>query len=293
LHGRWRRLLAVSGLAAGLWFASLGGGETVCPPAQAAVTYTVKSGDCLWNIANRYGVTVDALKKANGLAGDLINIGQVLTVPVGSSAKAPAPGPTVSRGTGVSGKTVDYTVVKGDTLWDLANRFNTTVAAIKGANGLTGDNLSIGQKLRIPSGSGAVSSTLPPAPASRGDADAARDILSYAYTLLGKPYRSGGTGPNGFDCSGFVYHVMGKFGVSLPRTSQAQFKCGQPVEKGDLQPGDLVFFTTYGPGATHVGIYTGSDSFIHSSSPDSGGVIVTPMSDGYYSTRYLGARRVL
>lgn len=290
LHGRWRRLMAISGLAAGLWFASLGSDGTLCPPAQAAISYTVKSGDCLWTIANRFGISVDSLRSANGLASDRINIGQVLTIPTGRTA----PAPVVSRAAGVSGKTVDYTVVKGDTLWGLATRFRTTVAAVKAANGLTGDSLSVGKKLKIPAGAVSPQAPSPPtAPAGRGDTEPARDILSYAYTLLGTPYRSGGTGPKGFDCSGFVYHVMGKFGVSLPRTSQEQFKCGEAVEKGELQPGDLVFFTTYGPGATHVGIYTGSDSFIHSSSPRSGGVITTPMSDGYYSTRYLGARRVL
>ena len=95
--------------------------------------YTVRSGDTLWLLANRFGTTVDAIKRLNGLMSDNLQIGQVLRIPSEQSAGY-----------------FNYTVKAGDTLWLLANRFGTTVDDIKRLNGLAGDNLQIGQVLRIP-----------------------------------------------------------------------------------------------------------------------------------------------
>lgn len=120
------------------------------------------------------------------------------------------------------------------------------------------------------------------------------EVVRYASTFIGLQYRFGGTGANtGFDCSGFAQHVMRKFGVNLPRQSGDQFKQGAPVDKKDLRKGDLVFFTTYRPGASHVGIYIGDNRFIHS--PSTGKrVRFDSLEDQYYwKPRYLGARRVL
>ena len=102
-------------------------------PEPGTITYVVQPGDSLWIIAQRYGTTVDAIKRLNGLSGDMINIGQVLKIPAGQ-----APG------------YIEYTVRAGDTLWLLSRRYNTTVDAIKQLNGLSSDMLSIGQVLKIP-----------------------------------------------------------------------------------------------------------------------------------------------
>ena len=99
----------------------------------SSFAYTVKSGDTLWLLANRFGTSVDAIKRLNGLTSDVLQIGQILQIPTEQPAGY-----------------FNYTVKSGDTLWLLANRFGTTVDAIKRLNGLSSDNLQIGQVLRIP-----------------------------------------------------------------------------------------------------------------------------------------------
>ena len=118
------------------------------------------------------------------------------------------------------------------------------------------------------------------------------EVSGTALDLRGTPYRNGGMDPNGFDCSGFVWYVFTRHGLSLPRTVEDQWRVGGTVEASDLQPGDLVFFTTTSPGASHVGIVIGGDSFIHA--PSSSGVVrVERLGASYWSSRYVGAKRVL
>ncbi|MDD3307895.1 MAG: C40 family peptidase [Acetobacterium sp.] len=110
---------------------------------------------------------------------------------------------------------------------------------------------------------------------------------------MGTPYRYGGTGPGGFDCSGFVRYIFAQFDINLPHNAAAQYGNGTEVGKADLAPGDLVFFACGRGGIDHVGIYSGGDQFIHSSSPRSGGVIFSSLSSGYYGQTYVGGRRIL
>lgn len=128
--------------------------------------------------------------------------------------------------------------------------------------------------------------------ASNGYAKTPENILKTANGQLGVPYRYGGTTPAGFDCSGFIQYVYRQNGISLPRTSYDQFRAGKSVSKSQLKVGDLVFFNTYGSGASHVGIYAGNSKFIHAST--SKGISYASINDPYYwGKRYIGARRVL
>jgi cell wall-associated NlpC family hydrolase len=112
------------------------------------------------------------------------------------------------------------------------------------------------------------------------------DVLS---PWVGTPYLLGGNSKRGVDCSGFTSSVyMEKEKKSLPRTSIDQFKSGISVDRGSLAIGDLVFFGEKGT-VSHVGIYTGSENFIHAST--SKGVTVSPLDDSYWKPRYMGARR--
>lgn len=133
--------------------------------------------------------------------------------------------------------------------------------------------------------------TAPTAPIpNRGNADGYA-LSGTALSLRGAPYRNGGVDPNGFDCSGFVRYVYQQHGVPMPREVREQFRVGKNVDRGRLEPGDLVFFSTVAPGASHVGIVIGGDQFIHAPS-ERGVVRVENLTSQYWSTRYIGAKRV-
>ncbi|MDF2564983.1 MAG: hypothetical protein K0Q53_1378 [Massilibacillus sp.] len=124
---------------------------------------------------------------------------------------------------------------------------------------------------------------------SRGGSYVARRIVQTSFQYVGVPYVFGGTTPSGFDCSGFVRYVYANAGISLPRAADEQFESGYAVS--NLQPGDLVFFSTYTYGASHSGIYLGNGKFISATS--SSGVRIDNLYDGYWGSCYIGARRVI
>jgi cell wall-associated NlpC family hydrolase len=113
-------------------------------------------------------------------------------------------------------------------------------------------------------------------------------VVGIAMQYLGIPYRYGGESPStGFDCSGFTMYVFSRVGVSIPRTVSTQYGVGVPVSRSELQAGDLVFFNGLG----HVGLYIGGNQFIHS--PHTGDVVKISSITGYYSSGWVGARRIL
>ena len=140
--------------------------------------------------------------------------------------------------------------------------------------------------LPSPSGSGSSAAPAPtsgsaPAPSGSGSA-----VVNYALQFIGTPYKWGGSGPGGFDCSGFTSYVYSKFGVNLQHYTGAQVKEGTPVSRNDLQPGDLVFFH----GDSHEGLYIGGGKFIHA--PHTGdSVKISSLGDSWYSSGYDGAVR--
>ena len=119
----------------------------------------------------------------------------------------------------------------------------------------------------------------------------AASIVKTAKKYIGVPYSFGGTTPKAFDCSGYLQYVFRENGLSIPRTADEQFKLGKNMPSGNLQPGDLVFFTTYEAGASHCGIYLGKGEFIHASS--SKGVRIDKLSDGYWKPRYYGGKHII
>jgi cell wall-associated NlpC family hydrolase len=117
-------------------------------------------------------------------------------------------------------------------------------------------------------------------------------ISANAMQFLGRPYVWGGTGPSGFDCSGFVWYVHKVSGKNISRGLWGQMNAGPRVPQNQLQPGDSVFFAnTYMPGLSHAGIYIGGGRFIHASDERTG-VTISSMSDSYWGPRFIGATRI-
>jgi cell wall-associated NlpC family hydrolase len=129
--------------------------------------------------------------------------------------------------------------------------------------------------------------------AGRVVTDTAADLVLNAMGFLGVPYKRGGNNfEQGFDCSGFVKAMYEQtIGLVLPRRAAEQAAATRPIDKSELQPGDLVFFNTLKSTFSHVGIYVGDNKFIHS--PRTGSVVrVEDMGVKYWSSRFDGARRV-
>jgi cell wall-associated NlpC family hydrolase len=123
---------------------------------------------------------------------------------------------------------------------------------------------------------------------SNPDGDA---IVGTALSLRGVPYRDGGNDVSGFDCSGFVWFVFARHGVTVPRSVTAQFREGTSVSRDALRAGDLVFFSTTGRGVSHVGVAVGRDEFVHAPS-SRGEVRVERLGSAYWAARFIGARRM-
>ena len=114
-------------------------------------------------------------------------------------------------------------------------------------------------------------------------------VISKAKSLMGTPYKWGGTTPSGFDCSGYLQYVYKEsVGVDIPRTVEDIYKAGENVS--EPQVGDLVFFETYKEGPSHAGIYLGDGKFINASS--SKGVTISDKNSSYWKERYIGAKRI-
>lgn len=131
----------------------------------------------------------------------------------------------------------------------------------------------------------ATPSPSPSDPPVAGDgSDRASQAVSAAMSKVGSSYVFGATGPSSFDCSGLMSYAYKQVGISLPRTSQAQYGAGSAVSKGDLRPGDLVFYYS---SLSHVGMYIGDGKIVHAANPGKG-VVVSPLNE----MPFVGARRV-
>lgn len=130
---------------------------------------------------------------------------------------------------------------------------------------------------------------------NNSNASVGQQIADLAESFVGYPYVYGEESPSrGFDCSGLVYYCYGEFGYSLSRTAGKQYSNhGTSVSKSELQPGDLVFFSSDGGySVTHVGIYIGDGNFVHASTSTTG-VIISSLSSSYYTRVWYGAKRIV
>ncbi|WP_374055143.1 LysM peptidoglycan-binding domain-containing protein [Rossellomorea sp. FM04394] len=242
--------------------------EVTGPTSTSAKTYTVQSGDYLSKIGVKFDVYLAELRAWNNLKSDVIYPGQTLIVSSGGTSTTPT-APTGSS---------TYTVQSGDTLSHIAVRYDVSVSSIKSWNGLTSDNIYVGQKLSIQGTSDGGTQT--PAPTS--------NVVDIAKKYVGTPYAWGGTSPSGFDCSGFIYYVFNQAGQSIARTNTDGYYSKSSFVSSP-KAGDLVFFeNTYKAGISHMGIYLGNGEFIHAS--DSG-VTISKLSNTYWNPKFVGYKR--
>ena len=280
--------------------------------------YVVSRGDTLFSIARRFGITVAVLKQANGLTSDLIRPGQRLVIPGAKvSIRIPPPGPTILVKVPSANDTLSQPAPaeSPSTLADAGDTvtvqrplrvrrgpgsYFTTLALVAPQTQLLVTAISEGwYEVQLPGGdSGWVrQEDLREAPVSRprdkSNPATGDMVVREAMQYLGVRYVWGGGSNQGLDCSGFIYVVFSAFAPDLLRmASYDYFRMGIPVTQSELQPGDLVFFTTYAPGASHVGIYVGDRRFLHASSSASA-VAISSLDEGYYTARYVGARRLV
>ncbi|ATH94870.1 peptidoglycan-binding protein [Bacillus glycinifermentans] len=259
-------------------------GSSLFAGAASAQTVKVKKGDTLWGYSKKYGTTVSKIKKENKLTSNTIYIGQTLSIN-GSSKQS-----KVS-----SSSSATHKVVRGDSLWKISRSYNMTVNELKKLNGLKTDLIRIGQVLKV-KGTSSVKSTSG-STASKTTTSSKKTVqsssklntsklVSDARALIGTPYKWGGTTPSGFDCSGFIWYLLNKQ-TNVARTSTAGYWSSM-TKVSSPAVGDFVFFTTYQAGPSHMGVYIGSNKFIHASSD---GVMISDMTSSYWKPRYLGAKR--
>ncbi len=209
---------------------------TAPTPNVTPSTYTVVAGDTLWSISQKFGITTASLKSANNLTSDTLQIGQTLTIPKSTTGTAPTP--TVTPNT--------YTVVAGDTLWSISQKFGITTASLKSANILTSDTLQIGQTLIIPKG--------PVAPAPSTSNNTTWPAITYIV-------QSGDTATS----------ISKKFGISI----QDLLKYNYMDAEDWFDAGDKIAISGYAPR-----VYTVTRG--QATSPEQRGALVDWVLEGQY-----------
>jgi peptidoglycan DL-endopeptidase LytE len=245
------------------------GEKLVVPPRSSSATeshstsrkttvsaYKVRKGDTLYCIAKKAGLSVDELKRINGISGKSIKPGRLV------SFRENAPVEEVAK------KPVRNFAVRNTELFS-NEEYDRTLAELTDSD--QEKPVDLGKDLELTT-------------------NASKRLKKSAYSFLGTHYRFGGTSRSGLDCSSFVQHVFRDLDIQLPRTAREQFRTGEPVTSSDLQKGDLVFFQTYASYPSHVGIYLGDNKMIHASSRDHK-VVISSMNTPYFRSRFIGAKR--
>lgn len=153
----------------------------------------------------------------------------------------------------------------------------------------TGSNIAVMRRLAGVVLAAALLAGCATTPPGRASADPVTErVAEIAAGLRGTPYRFGGEGPGGFDCSGLVHYAYERAGMRVPRTARGQYEAVRPLYVEQLVPGDLVFFRTNGAFVSHVGIYVGDRRFVHALNAGEP-VKVSDLDSRYWSARLIRA----
>ena len=280
-----------------------------CQKGLAEEGYTVKPGDTLFEISKSFGVSIDRLKKANGLEKDTLKPKQILVIPTQRKTRGDEMGKGPSEGP------ASTLVTKGDSLSSISKKTGVSVEDIKTLNQLQSAALRPGQRLILQrpksepeeemeeAGDREEVTGLPSAekekekgavqePLAKWNSSEERNLfVKVVKNFLGVPYRLGGSTLRGIDCSAFVKKIYEIFNTTLPRTAREQFRIGKSVRKEELQEGDLVFFNARRASISHVGIYIGNREFVHASS-ENRQVKVDSLDMPYFSKHFLRGVRI-
>ncbi|MBI5665424.1 MAG: LysM peptidoglycan-binding domain-containing protein [Nitrospirae bacterium] len=296
--------------------------------AWGDVSYTIKKGDSLYKISRKFQIGINEIKKANYLKTKKLTPGKELTIPIAENLNTESPevvidNPPVENASVTASEvyTVQapikaeprtYKVKKGDSLWSIARKNSIHVAELKKLNNLKSRKLKLGQVLVLekePVDIIKAETDIPLVIRTGPDAKYVEELkeisssaeseysktkeflISVAQDTLGIPYKFGASSFKATDCSGYVKMVFNLIGMDLPRSAREQFKVGQSVDREDLSIGDLVFFKTYAPFPSHVGIYLGNNLFVHASSYAKK-VTIDSLNLPYYFKRFIGAKRL-
>jgi len=234
----------------------------------------VRQGDSLFIIARAHHTSVASLKAENNLRTSRLKIGQVLQLPSANGAMAWRPEEPPSTVIPAAGKQTASERLQEvepatDAAPDAPEAPDTVEQTGSSTEGMPESQPGLdGQPLRL-------------------------QLASTGIGMLGVRYRwNGNSEQRGFDCSGLVKSLFEKFNISLPRSSREQFKIGEKVDKDKLEIGDLVFFSSRGRTPSHVGIYIGDNQFLHAARK-ARRVVISNLTDRWYTRRFLGARRLL
>lgn len=263
---------------------------TLLPTAAhaASAVYVVSAGDTLSKIAREHQTTVSQLMQVNQLQSDQLSIGQTLSLPDGSlstSGDSDAPHDVVTAPSDFAQEepaeltagekarvTVDVLNVRKKASTDAKVlgklKFGDVVEVVQTGSEWTKIEFEDDEAYVFTS---YLSPKLTPDVTFSGDVDSAslKHLETIFEPLLKTPYVLGGTTPDGFDCSGFTSYVFNRLGVTLPRTSEEQFRGGTSIPLDQAQPGDLLFYDALGKGrVSHVAIYLGNGTIVHANGDD-------------------------
>ncbi|MBL7886160.1 MAG: LysM peptidoglycan-binding domain-containing protein [Flavobacterium sp.] len=294
--------------------------EVVIVPALTSsnepyIIHTVSAKETLYSLSKQYGISMEEicelnpeLKTGNLKKGAKLKFPNTIKiVDTNDQIKAPKsvviPEPIET----VSTTNVIHKVQPKETLYRISKKYGVSVSELQRLNPTVTSGLPVGFDLVVKKGSSQVVETpkaieetpvktVEVAPLSMENMSKADFLIAKASQHLGTRYRSGGTSPGGFDCSGLMIATFQEIEMKLPRTSREQSNYGVSIDRSQAQKGDLIFFTTNGRGnINHVGMVTeviGDEiKFIHSSIQ--AGVIISSTKEDYYAKRFVKVNRVL
>ena len=285
---------------------------------QPSQIHLVESGESLYKIAKKYGISLEKIKELNpNIKPEAIQIGDKIIVKaseieveIANEESQIVVIQTDSKNSANPEECEDelgnkiHTVQKGETLFKIAKKYKIKLSDLKELNEEVVENLPVGYQLIIKLGTAELAKIQPKSenisevkPLSLDNMSKAEFLIAKASEHIGTRYRGGGTTSAGFDCSGLMFATYKQIDMTLPRSSGSMaVGAGVKVDRNQAQKGDLIFFTTNGRGyINHVGMITevleDEIKFIHSSVQ--AGVIISSTKEPYYSKRFVQINRVL